>query len=170
MTLLLYFFPLRLLCLENQSLNLNWHSHQLQHGYHLASSILIHPKHNFLNCITAAIGQKLKTPHLFNQRLNKISSYHGKQFSLYFWFFLYFEAHILQLFKACYAHFHDDLYHLCPCLDIKAASTISTSIIHSKLLLECVWNDIWKPCWISGGIVIRLRNKPPCLMIIGFII
>ena len=45
---------------------------------------------------------------------------------------LNFEAHISQLSKTCYAHIRD-LRRLRPYLDIKTASTIATSIVHSKL-------------------------------------
>jgi hypothetical protein len=45
---------------------------------------------------------------------------------------LNFESQISQLSKSCYAHIRD-LRRLRPCLDTKTASTIATSIVHSKL-------------------------------------
>lgn len=45
---------------------------------------------------------------------------------------LNFESQISQLSKACYVHIRD-LRRLRPCLDTKTASTIATSIVHSKL-------------------------------------
>jgi len=52
---------------------------------------------------------------------------------------LSFSDHITHLSRSCFMHIRD-VWRICPTLDLKAASTIATSIVHAKLDYSTLWS------------------------------
>ena len=77
--------------------------------------------------------QKIENPKLVlspDTIISPVSS--ARNLGFHFDSSLTFDPHIAQLSKTCYAHIRD-LRRLRPYLDFKTASTIGTTIVHSKL-------------------------------------